>query len=648
MALVKTSDLASYEAPARPASIPGPEVERLAVPVRTMIAQRRADQRLRARQDKAAERLGAATEELATGIAEAAAAAEELRRALGQISGAAELAAGAAHQSQMAVASLNQVFAQARQEAALSGRRIQDLRGALNEVVGEIGELVASVQAATARQLRSVEIVTALESQAAAIGQITEVVGDISDQTSLLALNAAIEAARAGEAGRGIALAAVDVCGFAETSDASAREVLGLATAIGTEVHTLADRIAQAAAQATAEAHRGQAVISSLEAIRTDMAAMTEGGQAILTAVVKAEAGTLEAQRGAEQVASAAEQQSAATIQAERAVQQQTAALEQSQQTARALAELGERLQDGASGRSAEQVGVASEELSAMVQQLSGAAGEILLAIDHISRGAQLQAASTAQSTAAVADIEAAAGLTRAAAEQALARASTLAPTLSASREAVAGLHRGVIAGLRETEVDIALTASLQTSARRIEKIVDRITLVAVQINMLAVSGAVEAARAGDQGRGFTVVSTDIRNLARDSSDNANRIKDTVCHVQDQIAAVRRGLEDSATAATGGIAKNQAIVDRFAGIEAEMALLRDAAAAILAGTDASLAAVRDVLGGAGQAAAAAAEASGAAVEAATAARQQAQGAEDLAAAIEEIASLADELQMAGS
>lgn len=646
MALVKTSELPGHEALSRPESLLKPESARPAPPAQTSIAQRRTAQRLRARQDKAAERLGAATEELATGIAEAAAAAEELRRALGQISGSAEQAAGAAHQSQKAVSSLNQVFAQARQQAELSGRRIHDLRGALNDVGGDIGGLVASVQAATARQLQSVEIVTALEAQATAIGQITEVVGDISEQTSLLALNAAIEAARAGEHGRGFAVVADEVRAFAETSDTSAREVLELATAIGAEVRTLAERIGQAAAQATAEAHSGQVVIASLEAIRGEMAAMAEGAQAILTAVVKAEAGTLEAQRGAEQVASAAEQQSAATIEAERAVQQQTAALEQSQETARALAELGERLQDGGSARSAEQVGVAAEQLSAMVQQLSGAAGEILLAIDHISRGAQLQAAATAQSTTAVADIETAAGLTRAAAAHALERASTLAPTLSASRGAVDRLNRGVIDALQQTQADIALTASLETAARRIEKIVDRIALVAVQTNMLAVSGAVEAARAGDQGRGFTVVSNDIRNLARDSSDNADRIKETVGHIRSRMAAVRRGLEDSAAAAAAGIAKNQAIVDRFAVIEAEMALLRDAAAVILAGTDASLAAVRDVLGGAAQASAAAGEASGAALEAATAAREQAQGAEDLAAAIEEIASLADELQTA--
>ena len=52
--------------------------------------------------------------------------------------------------------------------------------------------------------------------------------------------------------------------------------------------------------------------------------------------------------------------------------------------------------------------------------------------------------------------------------------------------------------------------------------------MVSIQTNMLAVNGSVEAARAGDFGKGFAVVSKDIRSLARDSGENAGRIKDTV------------------------------------------------------------------------------------------------------------------------
>ena len=644
MALMKTSAL-----PAKGAALPEPDGP-TTPQIRAGLLQRRSRDRARARKEKAAERIGAATEELASGVAEASAAAEELRRALEQIASAAEEAAGAAHESQAGVAALGTLFAVARDHAATWRQQTGALQAVLGEVGTGIEALVTAVGANTGRQLRSVAVVEGLERQAADIGAITGAVGDIAEQTNLLALNAAIEAARAGEHGRGFAVVADEVRAFAETSERSARDVKGLADAIGAEVRALAARIKAAAEAAQADAERGKSVIGSLLAIRADMEALADGSAAILTAVTEAETGTLEAQRGAEQVASAAEQQAAATQQAQRAVQQQSASLDQSQQTAQALAQLAERLQDerlqdaGDAGSSAEQVSSAAEQLSATVQQLSGAAGQILAALEQISRGAQIQASATHQSSSAMAQIDNAAGATRQAAAQAVGRADALRPLLAANRAAVEGLSRNASAALGETQAVIGLVSSLEGSSRRIEKIIERIALLAVQTNMLAVSGSVEAARSGDSGRGFAVVSSDIRALARDSSENAERMRDVVRLVQEQVAAVRRDLDGIAVAAQAEVARNLALVEQFGTLDARIDAIRAGAATVLEGAESAVVSVREVLAGATQIAAAAEETSGAAAQAATAAREQASGSEDLAAAIEEIASLADELE----
>ena len=100
------------------------------------------------------------------------------------------------------------------------------------------------------------------------------------------------------------------------------------------------------------------------------------------------------------------------------------------------------------------------------------------------------------------------------------------------------------------------MMAALEGVSRSVEKIVDGIGMVSIQTNMLAVSGSVEAARAGDLGKGFAVVSKDIRNLARDSGENAGRIKDTVRAIQNQIAAVRKELEQIVSAAEAENQKN--------------------------------------------------------------------------------------------
>ena len=189
--------------------------------------------------------------------------------------------------------------------------------------------------------------------------------------------------------------------------------------------------------------------------------------------------------------------------------------------------------------------------------------------------------------------------------------------------------------------------AALEQVSRRIDKIVDAITTVSIQTNMLAVNGSVEAARAGEFGKGFAVVSTDIRNLARDSAENAERIKDTVKSIQDQIVRVRGDLAAIADSAALEGEKNKVIaanlVDHRQRHERRARrqqgnprwLGRDRA-----GREGSSDGRRDKSPTAAQ------EATRASGEAAGAAREQAKGAEQLAAAIEEIASLADELQAA--
>jgi methyl-accepting chemotaxis protein len=639
MALVKTSSLPSKRGAAVPAQ---PVAQPLASP-------RRTQDRSRVRREKAAERIGAATEELAAGLAEAAAAAEELRRSLEQISASAEEAAGASQESQAAVQSLGAVFTEARKKAEHSRARTEGLQGLLIEVAAQVSAAAGWVQENTTRQFRSVEIVSLLEAQAIRIGEITQTVGDIADQTNLLALNAAIEAARAGEQGRGFAVVADEVRAFSETSEKSAIEVQGLAGSIGAEVKVIASRIKRAAELAEMEARNGQEVVASLDAIRSEMSLVADGAQAILISAVEVEGGVREAQRGSEQVASAAEEQSAAAAEAQRSVQQQSTSLEQGQQTSQALAVVTEELvsSNGGTGQ-AEQVASAAEELSAAVQELSGAAGEIMIAIGQISRGSQAQAAAAQQSNAAMAQIERAATATRGTAEDTASRTTVMLPQLTQGRGAVERLTRSVEDGMRETEAVAVLADMLEVSGRRIERIVDGMALIAVQTNMLAVSGAVEAARAGEAGRGFAVVSADIRSLARDSAENADRMKDVVRQVLGQISAVRRDLELIGAASKVEITRNQGLAGRLGLAEDEVRALGAGATDILVGADFALKAAREVLAGTQQIAAAAEEASAASAQAATAARQQARGAEDLAAAIEEIASLADELSIAES
>lgn len=640
MALVKTSELAAKRGAGQVTAKSSDGAAKVA-------ATRRAQDRSRVRQQKAAERISAATEELASGVSEAAAAAEQLRRALEQIASGAEEAAGAAHESLSATGHLSARFVESRAEAETSRRRVELLQTSVHEAAGQIDASITAVAAGADRQLALVTTIAKLQTQAESIGATTLTVADISDRTNLLALNAAIEAARAGDEGKGFAVVADEVRALAETAERGSRDVTGNAAKIVEGVRLVSERIQVAASNAQTQSEAGRRISVELNGIRSNLDLLSQNSQSILTAAMEADIAAREAEKGSEIVAAAAEEQSAAAAEAQRAVQQQSAALEQSQKTAQSLAILADDLlSDTKTAGRSEEVSSAAEELSATVQELSGAAGQILIAIEQIGRGAEAQASATQEANAAMIQIEKSAKQTHENADLARQRTDDIALLLRQNKANVEAVVGGIAMALSDTKQAFEALTALGELGFQIERTVDRIVLVAVQTSMLAVSGSVEAARAGEAGRGFALVSTDIRKLAQDAGENIDGVKDVVRAIQIQIAVVQRDLELVVLASEAEVSKNRLIIDRLGALEAELEAIGRGNATILEAAQSILSAAKQVQTGTQQIAAAAQQASAAAEQSATAAREQSRGAEDLAAAVEEIASLADELQLA--
>lgn len=112
----------------------------------------------------------------------------------------------------------------------------------------------------------------------------------------------------------------------------------------------------------------------------------------------------------------------------------------------------------------------------------------------------------------------------------------------------------------RQTAVNAMTSATKEVlqSGDRIGEIVSNIDAVAFQTNILALNAAIEASRAGEAGRGFTIIAAEIRALAQQSGTAARTIKELVTENRDRMATLAQSLTRFDTSDEGQEAKADA------------------------------------------------------------------------------------------
>jgi len=210
-----------------------------------------------------------------------------------------------------------------------------------------------------------------------------------------------------------------------------------------------------------------------------------------------------------------------------------------SEQTARATQQIAGTVQQIARGTSEQSVSL--QQTSASVEQLSSA-------ISQIAAGAQEQAKGIEEASAMINRVSTA--MTKVATN---AKAgddewqSTAASAAEGARQAHATVE-GMNKIRKAMDVVSVRVSDLGARSEEIGKIVATIDDIAAQTNLLALNAAIEAARAGEQGRGFAVVADEVRKLAERSSGATKEIATLVGGIQmrlrEAVSAMQEGGKD--------------------------------------------------------------------------------------------------------
>ena len=265
-----------------------------------------------------------------------------------------------------------------------------------------------------------------------------------------------------------------------------------------------------------------------------------------------------------------------------------------------------------------------------------------------IASGAEEAGAAAEESRAAINQIEKASDEANTQAAASLTLVVNVQELIRSTIADVTTLIKGVSDAAQANFDSAKMIAELERQSEEIGKIVHAVARIADQTNLLALNAAIEAARAGEHGKGFAVVADEVRNLAEMSEKSARGIQEVVNEIQGQVKVVAVDAQTAGKKGLEEVEKAKAITTDMVGIATDLTEMREGCKAIVTNAVTALAGAKEYLQGAQEIGKAAEESSTAVMESQKAVQEQGRAYTEMNDASNSLAQLAEKLKTSTS
>jgi len=233
-------------------------------------------------------------------------------------------------------------------------------------------------------------------------------------------------------------------------------------------------------------------------------------------------------------------------------------------------------------------------ELTEGVSVLGTAANEISVSTTQLAASASESAAAVSQTTTTVEEVRQTAEVASQKARDVSESAQKAAQTTVSGRKSIQDVDSGMNRIRLQMDAIAASMARLNEQSQTIGQIIATVEDLSGQSNLLAVNAAIEAAKAGEHGKGFGVVAQEVKSLAERSRQATNQVRTILNDVQKATATAVLATEQGTKAVESGARQTEAAGESIQGLSDSVTAAAQAATQIAASSQQQLVGVDQV------------------------------------------------------